>query len=64
MVLSSVKQKAENCQVLKQDMSASLLDHYEKVSSCSENVEKAYTCPVMINHYKTRVSSLEFDRPL
>ena len=60
--LSSVKKNAVN--MLKQNRSASLLDYYEKVSSCSENVEKAYTCPFMIYHYKTRVSSLEFDRPL
>ena len=59
--LSSVKKNAVN--MLKQNIPTSLLDYYETALSCSKNIEKAYTCPFMIYHYKTRVSSLEFDRP-
>ena len=59
--LSSVKKNAVN--MLKQNIPASLLDCNETASSYSKNIKKAYTCPFIIYHYKTRVSSLEFDRP-
>ena len=48
---------------MKQNMPASLLDYYETVSTCSKNVEMHTPALFMINHYKTRVLSLEFVRP-
>ena len=48
---------------MKQNMPASLLDYYKRVSTYGKNVENHILALFMIHHYKTRVSSLEFVRP-